>query len=58
MPLIWHVDRLKRILAISLIGGCSAHPDLLTRTRTSVGAPQFGQVVPVPSLGRRQNGQV
>jgi hypothetical protein len=58
MPLIWQVDRLKRILAMSLMGGCSAQPDLVTRTRTSVGAPQFGHVVPVPSLGRRQYGHV
>jgi hypothetical protein len=43
---------------MSLIGGCSAHPDLLTLARTSVGAPQFGHEVPVLSLGRRQYGHV
>jgi len=58
MPLIWQVDRLKRILAMSLIGGCSAQPDLLTRSRTSVGAPQLGHVAAVPSLLSRQYGQV
>jgi len=54
MPLIWQVDRLKRILAMSLIGGCSAQPDLVTRTRTSVGAPQFGHDAPLPSPGSLQ----
>ena len=28
VPLIWQVDRLNLILAMSLIGGCLAHPDL------------------------------
>jgi hypothetical protein len=58
LPLIWQVDRLKWILAMSLIGGCSAHPDLVTLARTSVGAPQCGHVVPLPSLAMRQYGQV
>ncbi len=58
MPLIWQVDRLNRILAMSRMGGCSAQPDFVTRARTSVGAPQCGQVVPPPSLGMRQYGQV
>jgi hypothetical protein len=35
---------LNLILAMSLIGGCFTHPDLVTRSRTSIGAPQRGQV--------------
>jgi len=58
MPLIWQVDRLKRILAMSLMGGCSAHPEFDTRMRTSTGAPQRRHVVVVPSLSIRQYGQM
>ena len=56
--MIWQVERLKRIRAMSRIGGCSAHPESDTRSRTSTGAPQCGQVPPLPSLGMRQYGQV
>src|ERR1022692_4969499 len=44
--------------AMSRIGGCSAHPECDTRARTSIGAPQRGQVPPPPSLAMRQYGQV
>jgi hypothetical protein len=44
--------------AMSRIGGCSAHPPRDTRARTSIGAPQRGQVPPPPSLAMRQYGQV
>ena len=54
----WHVDRLKRILAISRIGGCLIQPESDLRSRTSTGAPQRGQVGPPPSLTIRQYGQV
>jgi hypothetical protein len=58
VPLIWHVERLKRMRAMSRMGGCSAHPESAIRSLTSTGAPQWGQVEPPPSLGMRQYGQV
>ena len=36
---------------MSLIGGCSTHPDLLTAERMSTGAPHSGQVGADGSLG-------
>ena len=39
---------------MSSIGGCSSQPDRLTTTLTSTGAPQFGQLCPLASLGSRQ----
>jgi hypothetical protein len=58
VPLTWQVERLNRIRAMSRMGGCSTQPESDTRSRTSVGAPQFGQVRPEPSLAMRQYGQV
>jgi hypothetical protein len=49
---------LKRILAMSAIGGCFSQPDSVTRSLTSTAAPHRGQVGALPSLGRRQYGQV
>ena len=44
---------------MSLIGGCSTQPDLETRSRTSTGAPQCGQVGSAAvAVGIRQYGQV
>jgi hypothetical protein len=54
LPLIWQLDRLKWIRAMSLIAGISAQPESEKRSRTSTGAPQCGQVVLAPSLGMRQ----
>jgi hypothetical protein len=52
------VDRLNRMRAMSRIGGCSIQPESDTRIRTSIGAPQCGQVRLAPSLAMRQYGQV
>ena len=43
---------------MSLIGGCSIQPELVTFSRTSTGAPQCRHVRSVPSLFIRQYGQV
>jgi hypothetical protein len=43
---------------MSLIGGCSAQPDLVTLSLTSTGAPQRGHVGSPSSLTIRQYGQV
>ena len=42
------------IRAMSLIGGCLTHPELLTRCRTSKAAPHAMQLAPVGSLAVRQ----
>jgi hypothetical protein len=39
---------------MSLIGGCSTHPESLTEDRMSTGAPHSGQVGELGSLGCRQ----
>jgi hypothetical protein len=39
---------------MSLIGGCSTHPESLTTSRMSTGAPHSGQVAAFGSLGCRQ----
>ena len=36
---------------MSLIGGCSTHPDALTEDLMSTGAPHIGQVGEFGSLG-------
>ena len=53
MPVIWQVDRLKRMRAMSRMGGCSAHPESESFSLTSTGAPQCGQVGLLPSLEHR-----
>src|SRR5579859_6938430 len=58
LPLIWQVDRLNLILAMSLIGGCGTQPDLVALSRISTGAPQLPHEVAVPSLCIRQYGHV
>ena len=47
-PSTWQVERPNWIRAMSRIGGCSSHPESLTRSRTSTGAPQCGQLVVAP----------
>jgi hypothetical protein len=58
VPSIWQLDWPNWMRAMSRIGGCSCHPDVLTAAVTSTGAPQLGQLLPVASLGSRQYRQV
>jgi hypothetical protein len=43
---------------MSAMGGSWVQPPDVTRRVTSTGAPQLGQLRPVPSEGSRQYGQV
>src|ERR1035438_8004625 len=44
VPLIWQVERPKRMRAMSRIGGCSPHPESETSRRTPTGRPQWGSL--------------
>src|SRR5215469_12091430 len=57
VPSIWQCDCPNWILAMSLIGGCSIHPESLTTSLMSTGAPHSGQVGEFGSLGCRQKRQ-
>jgi predicted alternative tryptophan synthase beta-subunit len=58
LPLIWQVDRLKWMRAMSRMEGWVPQPESEMCSRTSTGAPQWGQVRSTLSLGVRQYGQV